>query len=198
MRSVGAIVLAAGGSTRLGQPKQLLEIEGETLVRRTVNAANAGGCACVVAVLGGRRDRIAAELRDTSVEIVENDAWQRGLGTSIKCGVAHLVRTHLELDSVILLACDQPLVGQEVIRALIKHRGESEKEIIASKYAGTVGIPALFARSCFNALLDLPDASGAKPLIEADLGRVALLEFPAGAIDIDTPADLERWRGVHS
>ena len=192
MRRVGAIILAAGGSTRLGQPKQLLVLEGETLVRRMVNAASAAGCTHVTVVVGETRDRVAAELRGTAAEIVANEHWQNGLGTSIKRGLAHLVRARPEIENVVLLACDQPFVDRAVVHALIKAGEASGKEIVASSYAGTLGVPALFDRVCFEALLSLPDDTGAKSLLTADESRVARVEFPEGALDIDTPADLDR------
>ena len=190
MRS-GAIVLAAGGSTRLGQPKQLLPYRGETLVRRIVDAAVAAGCAPVVVVVGETRERIADALRGTLVELVDNAAWQRGMGTSIKRGVEHLREAHPTTASVVLLACDQPFVDGSVVAALITEHETSSKPIVASRYADTLGIPALFDRTMFDALLGLHDERGAKPLIEANLERVAAIEFNAGAIDIDTPADVD-------
>jgi molybdenum cofactor cytidylyltransferase len=223
MRDVGAIVLAAGASKRLGQPKQLLTIDGEALVRRIVNAASAAGCARIAVVVGATRDRIAAELRGTAAEIVDNDEWQRGLGTSIRRGVEYLVSAQPDLEAVMLLVCDQPFVDRAIIHALIDERDRSGKPIVASSYDAASpnivmstevetslkeisgrdsstsvgmtkegGVPALFDRVCFEALLRLPDDSGAKPLIEADLTRVAWIAFPEGAIDIDTPADLAR------
>ena len=197
MRTVGAIVLAAGGSTRLGEPKQLVTIGGETLVRRIVTAATGAGCAHVAVVAGEMRERIANQLRETAAEIVVNDGWQRGLGTSIKRGLDHLLRAHPELECVILLACDQPFVDRSVIHALLDARKISGKPIVASSYASTLGIPALFDRSCFEALLMLHDETGAKPLIQADLERVARVEFEEGAIDIDTRADLDRLQVEH-
>ena len=220
MRSVGAIVLAAGGSTRLGQPKQLLPFRGETLVRRIVDAARAARCGPVAVVVGELRDRIAIELRGTAAELVVNDDWQLGMGTSIRRGLEHLMRTQPDLASVIVLACDQPFVDGAVIRALIDERETSGRRIVASLYEAPPlvmsteaetslkedagrdssasvgmtkgGVPALFDRVCFSALLSLPDDSGAKRLVEADLTRVAWIAFPEGAIDIDTPADLDR------
>jgi molybdenum cofactor cytidylyltransferase len=225
MRDVAAIVLAAGGSTRLGQPKQLLTIKGETLVRRIVNAATEAGCMHIAVVVGGLRDRIAEELHGTAAEVVVNEDWQRGLGTSIKRGLARLVRADPKLEAVILLVCDQPFVDSGVIRALIHEHQTSAKLIVASSYEPSPfvmstevetslkddsgkdsstsvgmtkggGVPALFRRECFDALLSLPDDTGAKALIQADLTRVAWIAFPEGAIDIDTPADLERFRAA--
>jgi molybdenum cofactor cytidylyltransferase len=160
-------------------------------VRRIVDAAVAAGCAPVVVVVGETRERIADALRGTLVELVDNVAWQRGMGTSIKRGVEHLREAHPATTSVVLLACDQPFVDGSVVAALITEHETSSKPIVASRYADTLGIPALFDRTMFDALLALHDERGAKPLIEANLEGVAAIEFNAGAIDIDTPADVD-------
>jgi len=192
MRGLGAIVLAAGGSTRLGQPKQLLRFRGETLVRRVADAATAAGCARVAVVVGSSASRVAAELRGTAAEIVENDEWQRGLGTSIKRGIEYLLEANPELEGVVLLACDQPFVDASVVRGLISEWESSGQPIVASSYSATVGIPVLFDRSCFDGLRLLDDETGAKPLLTADPTRVTHVPFSNGAVDIDTPADLSR------
>lgn len=191
MRDVSAVILAAGGSSRLGQPKQLLSFQGESLLRRAVRAALEAGCRCVTVVAGDARDRIEIELRGTPAAIVENLEWQRGIGTSVRCGLRHLLISRPDIDAVVLLACDQPFLDAGVIASLIARRESSGKPIVASSYAGTLGIPALFHRSCFESLLALPDDSGAKALIESRSADVAQMEFEQGAIDIDTPGDFE-------
>jgi molybdenum cofactor cytidylyltransferase len=192
MRSVGAIILAAGGSSRFGQAKQLLPFQGESLVRRAVRSAIEGGCASVSVVVGDARDRIETELRETTALIVENREWQRGLGTSIRCGLRHQLKSGPELGGVLLLVCDQPFVDASVITSLVTQWENSRKAIVACRYANTLGVPALFDRSCFDELLSLPDGSGAKALIESHEGSVAQVEFEQGAIDIDTPDDFDR------
>jgi molybdenum cofactor cytidylyltransferase len=194
MRNVGAIILAAGGSSRFGQPKQLLPFRGESLVRRAVRAAAEGGCVRIAVVVGEQRDLIEIELRETPAFLVQNPEWQRGLGTSIRRGLQHLLNAQSELDAALLLACDQPFVDARTIAALITMRENSSKPIVASRYANTLGVPALFDRSCFESLLALPDDSGAKALIESDPSAVAHIGFEKGAIDIDTPADFEQVR----
>jgi molybdenum cofactor cytidylyltransferase len=192
MGNVGAIILAAGGSSRFGEAKQLLSWQGESLVRRALRSASEGGCTRVTVVAGETRVPIENELRGTAAVIVENPEWRRGLGTSIRCGLRHLLSSHTELDSVVLLACDQPFVNAKVIQSLIAQRENSRKPIVACSYASTLGVPALFDRACFEALLALADDSGAKTLIEARSAEVAQIEFELGALDIDTPADFER------
>ena len=195
MRAIAAVGLAAGGSSRLGQPKQLLQLGGRSLVSRAVSAATDAGCAPIVVVVGGLRSQIQSELLNfDSVVLVENEAWKLGLGTSIRCGVERLLELDTGYDALVLLTCDQPMVIGGTIRALIDEHDSSGQPIVASSYAGTVGIPALFERSCTGELLRLPTDSGAKPLIESRPNEVALVEFPEGAVDVDTPADAERLK----
>jgi molybdenum cofactor cytidylyltransferase len=192
MPNVGAIILAAGGSRRFGQPKQLLPFQSESLVRRSVRVATEAGIMSIVVVAGESIEAIKAEVRETSAAVVENRDWQLGLGTSIRHGLQHLRALVPDLKAVVITACDQPFVEASTIAALLGEWKRSGKPIVASSYAGTVGIPALFDRSCFEALLALPDDSGAKALIESRQDEVAQLKFEQGAIDIDTPADFER------
>ena len=121
--------------------------------------------------------------------IVENSEWQRGLGTSIRAGVRHLTDS---TDAAVLLTCDQPFVGPAVVAELIEAQDKTGKSIIASSYANTLGVPALFDRSCFEDLLALSDESGAKSLMAARPNDISSIAFDEGATDIDTPEDFRR------
>ena len=191
MRNIGAVVLAAGGSSRLGQPKQLLTFKGETLIRRAVRAATEAACDPVIVVAGEMGEAIRAELQSISAVVVQNLQWERGPGTSIRLGVEHLPTS---VDAVVLLACDQPFVEASIVRKLIDVHEKTEKPIVASSYANTLGIPALFARSKFEALRALPATAGAKGLITTQPDDVASIAFEEGALDIDTTEDFERLR----
>jgi molybdenum cofactor cytidylyltransferase len=184
MRRVGALILAAGGSTRLGEPKQFLRFEDETLLHRSARVANEAGCTPIVVVAGDSATRVQAELYDLPVEIVQNTEWQGGIGTSIKRGVAHL---RCAVSDIVILACDQPFVSADIIRQLC----DTHHPIAASRYGDTVGIPARFNMHFFDELASLPDDSGAKSLIEAHAAKVALLPFPGGLADVDTRSDYE-------
>lgn len=163
-------------------------------MRRAVRSASEGGCGWIAVVVGEQRDLIEMELRDTPAVLVENAEWQRGLGSSIRSGLSHLLSTQPGLDAVVLVACDQPFVDASLIKSLIAQQETSGKPIVASSYADTLGVPALFDRACFESLLALPDDSGAKALIESRSADVAQVEFERGVLDIDTPADFERIR----
>jgi molybdenum cofactor cytidylyltransferase len=186
---VSAVVLAAGGSTRFGKPKQFALFQGETFIRRIVRAAIESDCAPVVVVASEDSVQITSELTQFTVTIAMNPDWQRGLGSSIVVGIRDAMNLAPDVDAVVLLTCDQPFVTAAVLTQMIQLRLTSRKPIIASGYAETIGIPALFDRSCFPDLLRLEGDSGAKKIILARLHDVASFDFPSGEIDIDTAAD---------
>lgn len=194
MPNTGAVILAAGKSSRLGQPKQLLQFQGQTLVRRVVDAARQAGCSPIVVVIGSDKDKVARELKGTSAIIVENEKWNDGMGTSIRSGVQRLIDIARNPGAIVLLVCDQPHVDSQAIKHLIALGAKTKKAIVASSYAGTIGVPALFDRSCAKELLALDDGSGAKPIIFSNPNRVAEFPFPEGEIDIDIAADNDRLR----
>jgi molybdenum cofactor cytidylyltransferase len=192
--SVGAVVLAAGGSARFAKPKQLAIFRGETLVRRSVAAATEAECVPIVIVVGQDAAQITSELAGLPVSIAVHRDWSNGLGSSIAVGLKHALGIAANLEAAILLACDQPFVNAAALRQLIRLHLENGKPIVASAYAETLGIPALFDRSCFADLLQLRGDSGAKGIILAGRRDVTPFNFPAAAIDIDTAADYEKLR----
>jgi molybdenum cofactor cytidylyltransferase len=203
MRNVAAVILAAGGSSRFGRPKQLLIFRGETLVRRAVRAAAEAGCNPVIVVVGAMSGTIRSEvaIRESRIAsssapgdgalatVVEKAEWQNGVGTSIRRGLEQLDGS---VQAVVLMACDQPFVDASVIAELIAAYQKTGKPMIASSYAKTLGVPALFDRSCFADLRALPADSGAKTVITARPNDVGAVPFEQGAIDIDTPEDFKR------
>lgn len=192
MRKVGAVILAAGGSFRFGRPKQLLSFRDKTLVRTTIDAACEAGCSPIVVVIGSDWEKIHAELAHANVIEVQNKNWQRGIGSSIRGGVEALTDHAPDIEAVLLLVCDQPAVDARLIERLIATHEATRKDIVASGYANTLGVPALFARSLFKELLSISDEAGAKSIILQNPERVAELAFPEGAIDIDTCEDWEK------
>jgi molybdenum cofactor cytidylyltransferase len=208
---IAAVILAAGESSRLGQPKQLIQFRGKTLVRRMVDAASEAGCRTVLVVLGDSKrtasglptgkareheiylvEAIRSELEKTGATIVANPNWKRGIGTSIRAGVQHLIEIAPGVEATVLLACDQPFVDRAVIDGLITLHHETRKPIVAASYAGTLGVPALFDRSRLPDLIGLDDSAGAKSIILSNRDQVAEFPFPEGEIDIDTAEDRER------
>ena len=177
-----------------------------------VDGASKAGCRPVLVVLGNSNrtasgsargeareheidlvEAISSELRKTGATIVANPNWKRGIGTSIRAGVQHLIEIAPGVEATVLLACDQPFVDRAVIDGLITLHHETRKPIVAASYAGTLGVPALFDRSRLQDLLGLDDSAGAKSIILSNRDQVAQFAFPEGVIDIDTAEDRERF-----
>jgi molybdenum cofactor cytidylyltransferase len=192
---IAAVILAAGESSRLGQPKQLIQFRGKTLVRRMVDAASEAGCRPILVVLGSNKlvQGISSELKKTGATIVANPNWKCGIGTSIRAGIQNLLEIAPEVEATVLLTCDQLFVDRAVIDGLITLHHQTRKPIVAASYAGTLGVPALFDRSRLPELLGLDDSAGAKSIILSNRDQVAEFPFPEGGIDIDTAEDRERF-----
>ncbi len=188
-RSIAAVILAAGASTRYGRPKQLLRYEGQSLLRRAAEAAAGSGCRPIVAVLGASARLCADELHGLPVHLAENPMWMEGMGGSLRSGIETLSALAPGAAAVVVTLCDQPHVSTQLIDALAQRHRESGAPIVASAYAGTLGVPALFGRSLFGELLSLRGHGGARRIIERFKGGVESVPFPAGIVDIDTPQD---------
>jgi molybdenum cofactor cytidylyltransferase len=188
---IPAIILAAGASRRLGQPKQLVRFEGETLLERALRLAKEAGAAPVVAVLGAHFEAICASISFEGAIPVLNLNWQDGMSTSIRVGLNEAeVRVPGALG-VLLMACDQPQLSALHLRALLAaFEAQQNPSIIASAYAGVRGIPAVFPRIAFHALRLLNGDKGARNLIEKPPCDVIALAFEGGEVDIDLPSDL--------
>lgn len=193
MPTIGVIVLAAGSSSRLGRPKQTLLYGGKTLLARAIETALEVNCGPVVVVTGANRDIVEPVAAAYPVQIAFNADWIAGMNISIRAGLDALTAANETLSSVIVATCDQPFLSAELLRELIRVHEESGKPIIASDYAGTQGVPALFDASLFPELRTLPDGAGAGRLIAAyGPERTAVVLFPDGAADVDTPEDFAR------
>jgi molybdenum cofactor cytidylyltransferase len=190
--SIGLILLAAGASTRLGNfPKQLLEFRGKNLIRRAAENALASQCAKVCAVLGANAERIKSEIDDLPIEIVINENWQAGMSSSLKCGLKKLLEIEPSLSAVAVQLTDQPLIDAAIINCLIEVFLDTRKSIVASQYAETVGVPAIFARPLFADLMNLAEDAGAKRIIKKYSASVEIISIPEAAFDVDTPKDYE-------
>lgn len=188
---VGAIVLAAGASSRMGAAKQLFDVDGRSLVRRAAEAACDAGCAPVVVVVGAQAERVRAALDGLGVAIAFNPGWREGIASSLRCGVEALPEG---VSAAIVLLCDQPAVSPGLLESLIRRRRESGRPIVACRYGSVTGVPALFARELFPQLLALEGDAGARSLLARAGDEVESVGFPDGAFDLDTPEDWARWR----
>lgn len=190
---LGAIVLAAGSASRMGFPKQLLRIEGQSLVRRAARAAVDAGCDPIAVVTGSNDQAVATELAGLPARIAFNPKWPDGMGTSIRRGLAELLDADPNLAAAVILVCDQPLLSGAIVRELLDRWHSSARPMAACEYAGSVGPPCCFGREIFGALSSIADGEGAKHLLLAGPESVARLPWPDGAQDLDTPEELRRF-----
>ena len=188
----GAVILAAGGSSRLGRPKQLLQFAGQTLLARSVAAAVGSGCVPIVVVLGAQYDLMVGELAGFAVTPVHNPDWQRGIGTSIRCGVNTLLGHAARIDEILILLCDQPLIDTRVITRLVEGYRQSGRSIGVSVHAGTPSPPVIISAPLFPQLLALPDDQGARAIWSDRPDLVFRLDCEEAGFDVDTPQDIDR------
>jgi molybdenum cofactor cytidylyltransferase len=191
----GAVILAAGASTRMGEPKQLLPIEGVPLLLRTVEAALLSPAWPVVVVLGANAERIRPLLARHPVLITENPAWVEGMASSLRTGIATLQQFSRSIDGVLVSLCDQPAFSVDTIERLLAAQAESGRSITAARYEGRNGAPALFLRDQFAALGSLTGEAGARSLLNSTPDRVTSVELPELSVDLDTPQDLATYLG---
>ena len=191
MEKIAAIILAAGPSSRLGRPKQLVEVNGQSLIERALDAANGAGCEPVLVVTGANDQQVVARIRTCGAKIVRNVEWKQGLGSSIRAGIERLLKSDPETSAVLLMVCDQPLVRTQHLRRLINLRHETGRPIVCSRYAETVGVPAIFGREFFGELMQLGEY-GAKKLLLSHPDQSAQISLPEAELDIDEEADIER------
>lgn len=183
-----AVVLAAGASTRLGQPKQLVVLDGEVLLVRTVRIALEAGCSPAIVVTGFEAEKMQAALTGFAVKFAHNAEWQDGMGSSLRCGVETLDSS---AQRAMLLVCDQLALSSDVLRGLLLTHSSCGNPIVASRYDGRLGVPAIFSSRFFPELCAVAGDRGARGVLESHANEVTTFDFPAGNIDLDTAEQLE-------
>ncbi|MGC8549536.1 MAG: nucleotidyltransferase family protein [Acidobacteriaceae bacterium] len=192
---LAAIVLAAGASTRLGRPKQLVAFCGKSLLRRAAEAALASGASPVVIVLGDKVDQLRLELAGLPVLSVINPDWQQGMGSSMRCGVDALRVAAPSLNALLCMVCDQPRITEVHLRTLWERYAASGK-VVAVRHGTRPGVPAIFPAKYLPDLAGITGDKGARSLLGRLSGEeIELFDLPEAAFDLDTPADLHRLGG---
>lgn len=185
-KNIAIIILAAGKSSRMGSPKQLLKYRGTTLLQHSLDVATESNASPVILVLGSGIDEIKKQLNKDQVLIIENPDWENGMASSIRCGISKILNEFKNTDAAIIMVCDQPYVSSDLLNKLILTHQASGKAIIASHYDHILGTPALFHKNMFNELIALEGDRGAKVLFNKFSEEIASIEFNEGSIDIDT------------
>ncbi|MEM6321591.1 MAG: nucleotidyltransferase family protein [Bacteroidota bacterium] len=197
-QSIQVIILAAGTSKRMGEPKQLLKIGQQTLLNKTIETATAAGTEGVVIVLGAKADTIKKQtVLPEKATIIENENWQRGMGTTLRTGLSYCLKKSPQLDGVIVLVCDQPYLRTETLRQLLTTFQKTKSPIVAAKYGEIIGVPALFGKELFPALLQLKADEGARKIIKRNAAKVVTIDFSEGIFDLDTPEAYAEYLQKH-
>ncbi len=219
--ALGLILLAAGASSRMGCPKQLLKLGTTTLLGNAIHAASESTCDPIIVVLGAHADQILAHLTDAEkidhVEVVRtetnstvkadsrarlsfiiNKNWEEGLASSLKAGLERLVQSQPDTDGVIVCTCDQPLLNAHLLDLLSEKLKDRNCKIAASAYCSIVGTPAAFSNSLFSELLSLTGDTGAKSLFKRHSSALSTIDFPGGEQDIDTIDDYEQLKASYA
>lgn len=188
---IGVVILAAGSSSRMkSAPKQLLEFGGKTLLRRAAESAIEANFEKNFVVLGLESDSFAREIEDLPVNLVINQNAKFGISSSIKTGLAAVAENNL--DAVLIMLCDQPLITAKILQRIVETHVQTRKPIVACSYENTFGVPALFARELFSELMNLSADEGAKKIIKKYFDKTEFLDFPEAGIDIDTIEDYRK------
>jgi molybdenum cofactor cytidylyltransferase len=197
---VGIIILAAGESSRLGEPKQLKKFRGKRLLQLIIDCCNDFDYLAKILVLGANVEIITKEIDTKHFVTIRNKNWSLGIGTSIAVGIEKALLIEPDLEHVLILLSDQPFVTQELIDKLLRVHLNGDKDITACLYKNIKGVPAIFSKAIFNALKSLNGDKGAGKIIA--LHHINTVNFEEGIIDIDTPDDYqklitiedERWK----
>jgi len=190
--NTGIILLAAGSSSRLGRAKQLIEFQGKTLIQKAIDEANKSQADCLVVVLGANAGLIQTGFESSNTPFIINSDWQQGMSSSMQEGLRFLMKKE-EINQVLLMLCDQPFVDASLLDQMITAKESSSKGIVASAYSNTLGVPALFDKRYFEELLQLNGSEGAKKVIFNHQAEVHALDFPHGAVDLDTEEDVSQF-----
>jgi molybdenum cofactor cytidylyltransferase len=190
---VAALILAAGASSRMGRPKQLLDWDGRPLVRAAAEVALAARLDPLLVVVGGAQAQVAEALVGLPLQIIANPDYAAGQSTSLRAGIDALGQ---DADAVVVLLGDQPFVTAAIVEQLVAEWQASAALIVAPTYAGQRGNPVLFAHAVFPELLAIQGDQGARAVLAANRARIHLVAFddPRPLADIDTPEDYERLR----
>jgi molybdenum cofactor cytidylyltransferase len=175
----------------MGKLKQLLPYRDRTFVQHAVAQVLEAKFDPVIVVVGAEAEAVRAAIAKERVHIVHNEYWRSGMGSSVSAGVKRIQQEGFESAAVAITLADQPLVLAEHLQAMRRQVYLSGAAIIAAQYNGGLGVPAVFARSIFGALANLPPEAGAKHLLRQPGLQVQAFPLPEAAMDIDTPDDLK-------
>lgn len=195
---IAHLLLAAGASTRMGQPKQLMTWKGRSLIQHAINTILESEVAeKLIVVLGANQSLIVPELEDLEVEIVINPDWEEGMGSTIRCGLQYLLENKSEdWAGIGISLVDQPLVSARHFQILYQEWHQNEHPIAAAHYNQILGVPAIFERSLFPKLLALKGPAGARKILMQHQEKILPIDLPEAQFDLDTPNDYRKLKNL--
>ncbi|MEO1012853.1 MAG: nucleotidyltransferase family protein [Bacteroidota bacterium] len=193
-RIYAVLILAAGGATRMGRPKQLLPWKQTTLLGQVIAHAKGLEHVDIHVVLGAQAAKIREAMPVSGIDFVVHSGWQLGLGSSIAIGVRHICQKNPDCKAVLLLLGDQPFLDTVYLRSLVSTFQKSSKGIVATGYGNTPGVPAIFDQMYFKDLMCIQGDVGAKSILKEHSGEVVLLNADGRTTDVDTLVEYERLK----
>lgn len=194
MKKIAVLVLAAGKSSRMKSIKQLEKIDHRTLLDFTLQKAKRLCSFDVYCVLGANANKIKAETNISNIQFINNQNFEKGLSSSIICGIDYFNKNQLNLDGVLILLADQPAIEMSYLQSLIKLFKENSSKIIASNYGNFLGVPAIFSKQFFSELLLIKGDKGAKKFINSKKNDVITPKETSNFIDLDTKEELSLYK----
>lgn len=197
--NIAIAILAAGSSSRMGQPKQLLKWGNETLISNAIKNALSTKAQDVILILGANYDNIYQEAQNNFISIIKNDNWQDGLASSIAKAAQYSMESGQQIDGLLITLADQPLITSEYLQNMINNFESGANQIIATSYeANKKGVPALFDKDYFSELAALTGDDGAKRLLKKYISNVSVTGSEVINLDIDTEADYQNLINLQS
>ena len=185
------MILAAGSSSRLGRPKQLVEHEGKRLLQHAIDCCHELDFEAKHIILGANSEKILPLTNLKGFTCHLNEFWNEGLSTSIHLAI-QIASFNPQIQNLLFLLSDQPFITPVLIKELL----EVHDEITACEYKEQLGVPAIFSKKYFDELAALTGDKGAKPILIKHEEVVKKIAFEKGSIDIDTEEDIEQLKDL--
>lgn len=193
-KNICVVILAAGQSSRLGRPKQLVNFRGKSLLQHAIDIVEDLNFAEKILVLGANTEEIQQAINVSGFDLVKNNNWNEGISSSIKMGLEATLSRKSDTENIVFLLCDQPFLAKANLEKLIENQLQNAPIATFSKYGENIGVPAIFAKESFSLLRNLKGDEGAKKLTFLPDFQYETVNFEKGDFDVDTEEDVEKLK----
>ncbi len=194
--NIGVVILAAGGSSRLGRPKQLVQFKGKALLQHAIDQVVQLEVGPSVVVLGGSKEQISSRIDSKGLQVVLNSDWQLGIASSMQVGFEQILSNERKIDHIMFVLSDQPFLEVSQLKRLVKTHLSGNRMATYSEYDGVLGVPAIFSQAAFPFLETLKGDQGAKKLTTMKGFEFETEPFEKGLFDIDTEEDVGKLKSM--